>query len=114
MKLHAIQTGTVRIKTVQIEGRGHGLARRLAVVADRDWIDWLPTYVWAIDHPEGVIVVDTGQGAHLLAYDCIGPRRRRGSGCADRIQVEIAARRVAIDDSAHSPNRPFDVTRRLP
>src|SRR5262249_43260399 len=27
---------------------------------------WLPTYAWVIDHPEGVIVVDTGQGTHLL------------------------------------------------
>jgi glyoxylase-like metal-dependent hydrolase (beta-lactamase superfamily II) len=33
---------------------------------DRRWTDWLPTYAWVIDHPEGVIVVDTGQGTHLL------------------------------------------------
>src|SRR5471032_2524274 len=66
MKLHAIQTGSVRIKTAQVEGRGRGLRRRLAVFADRDWTEWLPTYAWVIDHPEGVIVVDTGQGTHLL------------------------------------------------
>ena len=66
MKIHAIQTGSVRIKTAQVEGRGHGLARRLAIFTDRDWTDWLPTYAWVIEHPEGVIVVDTGQGAHLL------------------------------------------------
>jgi glyoxylase-like metal-dependent hydrolase (beta-lactamase superfamily II) len=65
MRIHAIQTGTVRIKTAQVEGRGHGLRRRLAIVADADWTAWLPTYAWAIEHPEGVIVVDTGQGAHL-------------------------------------------------
>ena len=29
MKLHAIQTGSVRIKTAQVEGRGRGLRRRL-------------------------------------------------------------------------------------
>jgi N-acyl homoserine lactone hydrolase len=66
MKIHAIQTGSVRIKTAQVEGRGHGLKRRLAVFTDRNWSDWLPTYAWAIEHPEGVIVVDTGQGVHLL------------------------------------------------
>jgi N-acyl homoserine lactone hydrolase len=66
MKVHAIQTGFVRIKTAQVEGRGHGVARRLAIFTDRNWTNWLPTYAWAIDHPEGVIVVDTGQGAHLL------------------------------------------------
>ncbi len=66
MKLHAIQTGSVRIKTAQVEGRGFGLRRRLAIFADPNWTEWLPTYAWVIDHPEGVIVVDTGQGAHLL------------------------------------------------
>src|SRR3569623_1694684 len=63
MKVHAIQTGTVRIKRAHMEGRGGGLA---GVGADRNWSDWLPTYAWAIEHDEGVIVVDTGQGRHLL------------------------------------------------
>ena len=66
MKIHAIQTGFVRIKTAQVEGQGHGLPRRLAIFTDPNWTDWLPTYAWVIDHPEGIIVVDTGQGAHLL------------------------------------------------
>jgi N-acyl homoserine lactone hydrolase len=66
MHVHAIQTGSVRIKTAQVQGRGHGFCRRLATFADRCWTDWLPTYAWAIEHDEGVIVVDTGQGAHLL------------------------------------------------
>src|SRR4051794_16697935 len=65
MKVHAIQTGSVRIKTAQVEGRGRGLRRRLRGFADRHWTDWLPTYVWVVDHPEGIIVVDTGQGTHL-------------------------------------------------
>jgi glyoxylase-like metal-dependent hydrolase (beta-lactamase superfamily II) len=66
MRIHAIQTGTVRIKAAQVAGRGHGIRRRLAIFTDTDWTGWLPTYAWAIEHPEGVIVVDTGQGAHLL------------------------------------------------
>ncbi len=66
MKVHAIQTGSVRIKRAQVEGRGHGLRRRLAIFTDRTWTEWLPTYAWVIDHREGVIVVDTGQGAHLI------------------------------------------------
>ena len=66
MKIHAIQTGFVRIKTAQVEGRGHGLARQLAIFTDSNWTEWLPTFAWAIEHRDGVIVVDTGQGAHLL------------------------------------------------
>ena len=66
MNIHAIQSGFVRIKTAQVDGRGHGLARRLAIFTDPTWTEWLPTYAWAIEHPDGVIVVDTGQGAHPL------------------------------------------------
>jgi N-acyl homoserine lactone hydrolase len=66
MNVHAIQTGSVRIKTAQVEGRGHGWRRRLAIFTDRQWTEWLPTYTWVIEHREGVIVVDTGQGVHLL------------------------------------------------
>ena len=68
MRLHAIQTGSVRIKASQANGRGHGVRRRLRVFADPEWTVWLPTYAWAIEHPEGVIVVDTGQGMHLLEH----------------------------------------------
>jgi N-acyl homoserine lactone hydrolase len=65
-KIHAIQTGSVRIKASQVEGRGHGFARRLAIFTEYEWTDWLPTYAWAIEHSGGVMVVDTGQGVHLL------------------------------------------------
>jgi N-acyl homoserine lactone hydrolase len=69
MKIYPIQTGSVRLKTAQVEGRGDSFVRRfLAIFADRDWTDWLPTYAWAIAHPDGVIVIDTGQGAHLLQH----------------------------------------------
>jgi glyoxylase-like metal-dependent hydrolase (beta-lactamase superfamily II) len=66
MKILAIQTGSVRIKTAQVDGRGRGLRRRVSVLTDGHWTPWIPTYAWVIDHPDGVIVVDTGQGAHLL------------------------------------------------
>ena len=36
------------------------------ILIDRNWTDWLPTFAWVIEHDEGVIVVDTGQAAHLL------------------------------------------------
>jgi len=30
---------------------------------DSEWTQWLPIYAWLIDHPEGPIVVDTGETA---------------------------------------------------
>lgn len=61
MRIHAIQTGSVAIKTRQMRGEGHGLRRNLAVFSDPVWTDPLPIYAWLIEHPEGLIVVDTGE-----------------------------------------------------
>ena len=65
MRIHAIETGRVRIKQAQIEGRGHGTWRQLQPILSSEWADWSPVYAWAIEHPEGVIVIDTGAAAHL-------------------------------------------------
>jgi len=61
MKIHAIQTGTVAVTTAWREGVGHGKRRLLNTVRDREWTEPLPIYAFAIEHPEGVIVVDTGE-----------------------------------------------------
>jgi N-acyl homoserine lactone hydrolase len=63
MKIHAIQTGSVAVKTRQTEGLGHGNRRLLNTMLDREWTAPLPIYAYAIEHPEGVIVVDTGDTA---------------------------------------------------
>jgi N-acyl homoserine lactone hydrolase len=108
MRVHAIQTGRVRIKASQIVGRGHGLARRLAPFTDSEWSAWLPVYAYAIEHREGVIVVDAGASTGLkrlprwhpyfqLAVrfdiepeDEIGPQLRRiGIGHADVKRVVL-------------------------
>jgi glyoxylase-like metal-dependent hydrolase (beta-lactamase superfamily II) len=63
MKIHAIQTGTVAVTAAWREGVGHGRGRLLHTILDRDWTTPLPIYAFAIEHPEGVIVVDTGEDA---------------------------------------------------
>jgi N-acyl homoserine lactone hydrolase len=65
MKIHAIQTGTVALTASWREGVGHGSRRLLNTLLDRVWTDPLPIYAFAIEHPEGVIVVDTGETARV-------------------------------------------------
>ena len=65
MKIHAIQTGTVAITTKWREGVGHGRRRLVNTLLDREWTEPLPIYAFAIEHPEGVIVVDTGETARV-------------------------------------------------
>lgn len=71
MRIHALQTGTVAIKATHL--RAHAQARPprvAAVLRDRAWTDPLPILCWAVEHPEGLLVVDTGEaaGAHGPAW----------------------------------------------
>jgi glyoxylase-like metal-dependent hydrolase (beta-lactamase superfamily II) len=133
MKIHAIQTGAVRIKRSQVRGIGWGLRRRLRLFVDPEWTDWLPTYAWLIDHPEGLIVVDTGQGTHLLdgvrslhpylrwevkfriePDQEIGPRLRAlGTGPRDVKRVVLTHLHIDHDGGlAHFPESDILVSRR--
>ncbi len=61
MKIHRIETGKVRIKENQLQ-RSDGIAPKMAkVLFGKNWSSWLPIYAWVIEHPEGIIVVDTGE-----------------------------------------------------
>ncbi len=66
MRIHALQTGTVAIKEAQMEGRGRGLGRQVNMLRDTHWTEPLPIYAWAIEHPEGLIVIDAGETARAL------------------------------------------------
>jgi N-acyl homoserine lactone hydrolase len=63
LKIHAIQTGTVRVKDCQRIGRGRGSLRQVNILLDPSWTEALPIYAWAVETPEGVVLVDTGETA---------------------------------------------------
>ena len=64
MRIHVIQTGTVAIKQVQRQGREAGNPL-LNIVLDKNWTEPLPIFAFVIEHPEGLIVVDTGETARV-------------------------------------------------
>ncbi len=124
MRIHAIETGRVRIKQTQIEGHGHGLIRQLWPIVSPEWADWVPVYAWAIEHSDGVIVVDTGAATHLTSlprwhpffqfsvrFDIepeqeIGPQlKNRGIGARDVTTVVLTHMHVDHDGGlAHFPH----------
>lgn len=63
MKIHAIQTGTVQVHERQRAGRGRGPLRFMNTLLDRTWTPPLPIHAWVVEHPEGVILIDTGETA---------------------------------------------------
>jgi glyoxylase-like metal-dependent hydrolase (beta-lactamase superfamily II) len=64
-RVHAIRTGFVQVRKSQQQSKGKGLARITNMLVDPEWTEWLPIYAWAIEHEEGVILVDTGETSRV-------------------------------------------------
>ena len=95
MRVHAIQTGTVEIKENQRRGRGHGPVRLANTLLDGGWTGPLPVWCWVVEHPEGVIVVDTGTSAKVLVPGYLpkwNPYYRRNARFSVRPEEEVGPR----------------------
>lgn len=65
IKIHCLQTGWVQIKyRHQIARYSARPARVFDVLMDKQWTEQLPIGCWLIEHPEGLIMVDTGESSH--------------------------------------------------
>jgi glyoxylase-like metal-dependent hydrolase (beta-lactamase superfamily II) len=101
LRIHAIQTGTVRVKLSQPTGsQGEGLQRLWRTLRDPEWTDQLPIYAWAIEHPEGLVVVDTGEtsrAAHNGYFPAWHPYYRLGVRIELTPEQEIGPRLLALN-----------------
>jgi glyoxylase-like metal-dependent hydrolase (beta-lactamase superfamily II) len=61
MNIYCIQTGKVKVKKNQIRKPAGPVPGMAQVILGKEWSGWLPILAWIIDHPEGIIVVDTGE-----------------------------------------------------
>ena len=64
-KLHVFTTGTVSVKRKFKNAQGGELGSKLNFFMDKTFTDELPIWVWLIEHPEGLFLVDTGENAHV-------------------------------------------------
>jgi len=67
--LHGFSTGTVKVKSKFRTAKGGQLLSKINFLIDKDWTEEMPILVWVIDHPEGVIVIDTGENANVTQPD---------------------------------------------
>ena len=54
------------IKERQRAGKGPGPTRLLATLADRNFTEPLPILAWLVEHPDGLILVDSGETARVM------------------------------------------------
>src|SRR3954454_19150791 len=62
MKIHALSTGTVRVKHSFLFA-GTGLRRQLNLFLPDEWSNPLPIHLWVIEHEGKRTLVDTGESA---------------------------------------------------
>jgi glyoxylase-like metal-dependent hydrolase (beta-lactamase superfamily II) len=62
MRIHALRTGSVRVKHAFLFPRG-GVRRQLDLFVPGPWSDPLPIHCWAIEHEGRLLLVDTGETA---------------------------------------------------
>lgn len=69
VKIHGLCTGSVAVKTNFKKKKGFGELAKLNILLDKNYTDYLPIWVWVIEHPEGLIVIDTGENAQVTDLD---------------------------------------------
>ena len=60
VKVHAIQTGLISVKENFLNRKGGGFLSKLNIIFGKAYAGFMPIWAWVIEHPEGIIVVDTG------------------------------------------------------
>lgn len=69
IKVHAISTGQVAVTEAFLHAGSLGFLRKPNILLNRRFAAWMPIYVWVIEHPEGIFVVDTGENAAITNAD---------------------------------------------
>jgi N-acyl homoserine lactone hydrolase len=94
MKIHALSTGTVQIKTASERGRGRGPIRFARTLLGREYTDSLPIHAWLLEHEQGPILIDTGD----LAATRDAPIARFSITREQEIDRQLAALGLSPDD----------------
>lgn len=74
MNVHALRCATVTIKENHRTARLPTVGLRLLdIVLSRRFTEPLPVWAWVIEHPKGVIVIDTGENIRVFEPDYYSP-----------------------------------------
>jgi N-acyl homoserine lactone hydrolase len=101
IRVHALDTGRVKLHRRQVNPHSRDSLRLLATMFDRSWTDWLAIWTFAIEHPEGTVVVDAGQDPDFVTpgWDLYGRTAVEFDvGEADRLTTRL--REAGIDPAS--------------
>lgn len=73
IKIHAIQTGKVAVKRSHLTNRTAHFLTPIKISLDKQFTEFMPIWVWVVEHPEGIMVIDTGENAEVMNPDYFKP-----------------------------------------
>ena len=73
IKIHAIQTGTVAVKRSHLTNRTVHFLTPIKISLDKHFTEFMPIWTWVVEHPEGIIIIDTGENAEVMNPDYFEP-----------------------------------------
>lgn len=69
VKIHGLCVGSVAVKTTFKTKKGEGFLSKINILLANYYTEYMPIWVWVIEHPEGIIVIDTGENADSMEVD---------------------------------------------
>src|ERR1017187_7311528 len=93
MRIHALTTGTVRVKHAFLFP-SRGPRRQLDLFLPGPWSDPMPIHCWAIEHDEHLMLVDSGETAGVRNV----PFARFDVAREQELPRAIAAVGLSLDD----------------
>lgn len=61
VKVHALCTGTVAVKQNFRTKNGMGELAKINILLGSQFTEFMPIWVWVIEHPDGLMIIDTGE-----------------------------------------------------
>lgn len=69
MRITPLQTGTVSAKIPARVRRSLDPARPPEIIEPERWLEPMPIFAWLVEHPEGLVLIDTGESAAVSEPD---------------------------------------------
>lgn len=69
VKVHGLCAGTASVKQNFRTKNGLGGLAKLNILFGKQYTEYMPIWVWVIEHPEGMVVIDTGEQVAALDLD---------------------------------------------
>lgn len=114
VRVHALHTGTVTIKRSHACGplpeRSPSALRFLAILADRRFAAPMPIWSYAVEHPDGVYVIDTGAASDYNDPRSWGDEHRTRAVIQSFIRLDVTDGET-LPDRLQAIGLPVDGTR---